>query len=517
MPYTIFLNSLCCSCLIAVTAIIIAGFLNRVLLPRLKYVNYLFIPLFLCFFIPPIAVGYGYVTVSYNLIQFPILHNLLYSLIMIGRLVGPAAILLFYIPSSLSDESKHCMRIVAANSRSNRFVRSSVSSSCQHKTAFLPPATRHLTGEILYLARLYCSNMWRYTSVFIFLLLAAFSDFELASIMNINHWSVSLFDAHAQGISVLGSLKVNWLPFLLQLIMIIILLFALTPLGRILGTIHRTTSSKNLSPKDNGYSRAVFNFYLSNISSIRFHLALFFFALCLTVSAIFPIVVILKSAIGGGFSGFLNLWMLKEILNSLLFAIFATFAAYLIALLLNHFSLMKYKIILLLIFLPALIGILPLSLLVLQLFQLPIFNFLYNSPLPLLLTLILWALPFTLILRIIADAFIKDESLHSGRLTLPFSSRIATQLLWKMRFVKTAWILFFVFTLTYFNFTAATILAPVGMTTVTERFYNLMHYGESEKLSATVCVTMMVPLLLFIIFVVIFKFIIKKWYSPNKL
>ncbi len=487
MSYTIFINSLCWSLFIAFFAMISGGFLNKNLASRIKNKNYLFIPLFICFFIPPIAVGYGYTTLSYKLLQFPLLHELLYGLIMVGRLVGPGAILLFYLPSSVSEESKHCMCIASGKCSCARFLK-----------------------------YLFLSNGWRYTFVFVFLFLAAFSEFELASMMNIKHWSVSLFDAHAQGISALTALKVNWVPFLLQFIMIIVLLLSLDPLNRIFDYIRHTMPPESGFSDKKGCCLVFFNFYFSNISSIRFHIASLIFVLCLTISSLFPLVVILKSAVRGGAEAFLNLWMFQEIFHSLLFATFATLAAYLLTLLCNHFSLIKYKIVVLLISLPALIGILPLSLLILQLFQLPQLNMLYNSPLPLLLTLILLALPFMLILRMITDVFMKDESLHSASLLLPFSSRVAAELLWKMQFVKSVWILFFVFTVTYFNFTAATILAPVGMTTITERFYNLMHYGESEKLSATVCVAILIPLLLFIIFAVILKIVIKKWYSLTK-
>ena len=44
--------------------------------------------------------------------------------------------------------------------------------------------------------------------------------------------------------------------------------------------------------------------------------------------------------------------------------------------------------------------------------------------------------------------------------------------------------------------TASSLLAPVGTTTVFARLYNLMHYGQSQVLSALVCLSVIVPLAL---------------------
>ena len=459
--------------------------------------NYLLIPLIVCFFIPSIAIGYGYSTISCNLLQFPFLHKCLYAVIMIGRLMGPAAVILFFIPSPLSDASRHCMR-----------MRTPLKSHSGDTGSTIKKTISSSISRIRELQYLLLVNIWRYIFVFIFIFIAAFSEFELASIMNIENWSVSLFDAHAQGIDFLSSLKVNFLPFILQSIMSIILLYSLSPLSRRLPSFHEKIPLQSLSQPTHGYLRKLLNIYISNSSSLPFHIALFIFLFSMIISG-FPLVVIIRSALKGK-GALLSLWMLKEILHSLLFATFATTAAYLFTLFCHYKFLMKYKFLILLVFLPVLTGILPLSLLILEFFQLPGLNHLYNSPLPLITALILQALPFALLLRIVADMLTKEESTHSALLTLPFASHTAGTLLWKMHYLKTAWIFFVIFTVTYFNFTASAILAPVGMTTVTERLYNLMHYGESEKLSATLLITILIPLFLFLIFAIIFKLVIKK-------
>ena len=511
MPWTTLLNSLLWSSLIALSAVISGGFIVKTLSSRINELNLILLPLLFCFFIPPIAIGYGYTTISCNLIQFPSLHRCLYAIIMSGHLTGPAALILFFIPPALSDESRHCMQM-HIRLKSKYIPENQPLPQRKIEHSFFTDFIEKLNK----LKFLFYANLWRYTFTFIFIFTAAFNEFELASIMNIKTWTVKLFDAHAQGISFLSSLTTNALPFIILLMTSIILLYSITPLSRLFiseknSLLHQISGKAKYS-----YINKIINIYKSNKTSSSFHIALILFLLPLITSGIIPFAVIIKSALKGGLKCFLSLWMLKEISNSLLFAISATVGVYTLTLLYRYLNLIKYKGVILLTFLPLLAGSLPFSLLILNIFQYPILNHIYNSPFPLLLTLILQTLPLALLLSILSDIFTKSTSTHSATLTLPFASHTAGILLWKMHYLKTAWILFFIFTITYFNFTASTILAPVGMTTITERFYNLMHYGESEKLSATLLVTIIIPLIIFSIFTAAFKSIIKKGLSNRQ-
>jgi len=470
MSYTIFFDSLLRSLFIALTALGAGMFIVKILLPQSIRINFILIPLFLCFFVPPVAVGYGYTTLSYQLIQYPQLHEYLYIAIMVSRLVGPAVMLLCFLPVSTSRESTHCFFLSLGTMFSFRYVK-----YCIH------------------------AYLWRYAFIFTLLFLFAFNEFELASMMNIEDWSVSLFDAHAQGVEVFSALKLHFLPFTVQLAVIALLIFILEPLRR----------SEPLPVYSS--DKKIYRSY-----SFRFISIIFIFLVCIFISFLFPGFMILKSALRGGSEIFHSLWMFKEIMNSLLFAAFATLGGFFLVALLKRVGCFKHKTTLLLIFFPLLVGILPLSLMILELFQLPLVNVLYNSPVPLIIALVLWGVPFIIILQILPALFGNSEAVHSAELMLPFSGKAASELLWKLKFSKTAWIFFLVFTLIYFNFTAATILAPIEMTTITERFYNLMHYGESEKLSATVCITMIIPLLLFFLMSVIFRFILKRWHRVVK-
>jgi ABC-type Fe3+ transport system permease subunit len=203
--------------------------------------------------------------------------------------------------------------------------------------------------------------------------------------------------------------------------------------------------------------------------------------------------------------------MFREIMNSVLFAGGASCGVFFLTLLLERMNYLKNKFLQFFSFLPVLIGVRAVSFILLEVFQLPLVNILYGSPVPLLIALILWIFPFIIILQFIPAFSWRNESVHSAELMLSSSRKAAVELLWKMKFSKKLWIMFLVFTLAYFNFTAAVILGPVSMTTVTERLYNLMHYGESERLSAVVCVTMIIPMLLFFIISVIFRSLISRW------
>lgn len=505
MSLIIFLSSLLWSSLIALSAVLTGGFIVTILSARIKEMNLILIPLLVCFFIPPIAIGYGYTTISCNLIQFPFLHKCLYAIIMAGHLTGPASIILFFIPPALSAESRHCIQL-QTQLKSRNTTRSNTTSETNHKHSSLTNIIEKL-NELKFLIS---ANLWRYTFAYTFIFTAAFNEFELASIMNIKTWSVNLFDAHAQGISFLSSLTANAFPFITLLIISITLLYSITPLSRLFISDNNAQLQKSSEKTTGRYLKQLINNYKSNKASISFHIALVLFLLPIITSGIVPFAVIIKSALKGGLKCFLSLWMLKEMLNSLLFATSATIGVYILIMIYRYLHLIKYKPVILLTFLPLLIGSLSFSLLTLQIFQLPPLHHLYNSPVPLIVALILQTLPLALLLSIASDIFTKNTSQHTAGLTLPFASHTAGKILWKMHYQKTIWILFFIFTIAYFNFTAATILAPVGMTTVTERFYNLMHYGESEKLSATILVTIIIPLIIFTIFTFACKFLTQR-------
>jgi len=371
---------------------------------------------------------------------------------------------------------------------------------CYHLSRNLNLKKRDILTHLLFLIK---GSVWRYFLAFILVYILAFSEFELASLMSINHWSVSLFDSYSQGISTLSILRLHAFPFLFQLILLVLFLSIIPSIKgcRLPGGI-----------KDVQHSEHPFSHFKS-VGLPTLILILFFFF----VGVVYPAYVIIKSAVPGFPILLKEFWMLKELLSSLLFAFAASLLSYIIASLLPPLTKTgRLKIALFIVFIPVLIGMLPLSLFVFSLFQIPYISSLSDTPLPLLTTLTMWSLPFVLILQFIINSFSEGESTHSARLLLPFSKSKATELLWSFKFRAAFSIFFFVFALTYFDLTASAILAPASMTTVTARFYNLMHYGESEKLSATVCLSFIVPILLFSVIGLGLKLLIKRWNALSK-
>ena len=478
MTDQIFLESSLRSLLIALLAVGFGFYISKTLNKRANSLIWIIGPLFLCFFIPPIAVAYGYSNISSKLVQQPVLHQSLYVLIMICRLTAPVTILLLFIPKQLSPEGFHCYNL----SRS------------------LSSRSSGIASHLLFLIK---GSTWRYLVAFILVYMLAFSEFELASLMNIHQWSVSLFDSYSQGISPLSALRLHFLPFLFQFILLVVFLSMIPSM---------TGCELPKEIKDIQHSGNLSSLLKTGGIPVSILTCLFFF-----VGVLYPSFVIIKSAIPGFSILFKEFWMLKELVSSLLFAFAASLLSYIIASLLPFLTQKgRLKIILFIVLIPVLIGMLPLSLLVFSLFQLPFFSPLSDAPLPLLVTLTMWSLPFVVILQVIINSFSADESTHSARLLLPFSKSKATELLWGFKFKAGFWIFFFVFTLTYFDLTASAILAPASMTTITARFYNLMHYGESEKLSATLCVSIIVPILLFSFIGLALKVLIRRWNALSK-
>src|SRR5262249_21697536 len=64
---------------------------------------------------------------------------------------------------------------------------------------------------------------------------------------------------------------------------------------------------------------------------------------------------------------------------------------------------------------------------------------------------------------------------------------------WMLETRRQAWALFLLFCWGYFDLTVSAMLSPIGVTPVTVRLYNLMHYGHTPVLSALVCATTLAP------------------------
>ena len=65
-----------------------------------------------------------------------------------------------------------------------------------------------------------------------------------------------------------------------------------------------------------------------------------------------------------------------------------------------------------------------------------------------------------------------------------------------LRLERLFWVLFLLFCLGFFDLTSASLLAPSNLTPATVFLFNLMHYERNAALSAMVCMTVAIPVML---------------------
>jgi ABC-type Fe3+ transport system permease subunit len=192
-----------------------------------------------------------------------------------------------------------------------------------------------------------------------------------------------------------------------------------------------------------------------------------------------------------------------EIISSLLFAAGATLLASVTVFWLSRMARgrgagsVAGKGILLMAMCLGLLGPLVLSLTVLAAVQLPGLLSLRDTPLPLLVTLGLVLLPMALVLKRVLELTGYRSALHLSAL-MP-KSHAARDLTWRLSASGKFWSVVLLFMWAYWDLTASAILAPIGMTPVTVRLYNMMHYGQIAALSAMTCATFAAPLMIFLL------------------
>jgi iron(III) transport system permease protein len=132
-------------------------------------------------------------------------------------------------------------------------------------------------------------------------------------------------------------------------------------------------------------------------------------------------------------------------------------------------------------------------------FELPGFALFRDSPLPLSAALSILLLPHALLLRFIVHLARDRIAGHAAELLRQAPGRrqsaCGRQLHRELRGTEAGLVFWGVFYLAYFALTAAAILAPPGMTPVSVRLYNLMHYGQTPMLAGMVFLAMIAAVL----------------------
>jgi len=318
---------------------------------------------------------------------------------------------------------------------------------------------------------------------FALVFLFAFAEFELTSFFGIGSWTVFLFDAQVGGLLLSESLRLAFLPVLCEALVLLLAMVILFGTRRLPGA--PTRDRTRLGPGARGLVWGYLTLAAGAVSAV-------------------PLVIILGGAIQGLGALKEHLVLGMDIGASILFAVGAACCAYLFAgwfLKRSAFDRSGRGRLVgaYLISVPGLLGALLLSLLVLSLFQAPALQAARDTPVPLLLALVLLLLPFALLLRLLLHAFRPGEPLAAAGMLRSSSSPAVRgqgrQLVWEMKLRGRFWVAFLLFCWAYFDLTASTLLAPLRMTPVFMRLYNLMHYGQTTVRSAMVSVAFCVPLL----------------------
>jgi len=225
-----------------------------------------------------------------------------------------------------------------------------------------------------------------------------------------------------------------------------------------------------------------------------------------------PAAMVLWGTIRGFRLLFENFVLSREIISSLLFASGATLLAAVAVFWLDRrkrgVGSLAAKIILLMGVCLGLLGPLVLSLAILAAVQLSPLLSLRDTPVPLVLALALVLLPLAFVVKRVLELTGYRSSLHLARL-MP-TSNPARELKWRLSTSGKFWLVVLLFVWAYWDLTASAILAPIGMTPVTVRLYNLMHYGQIAALSAMTCATFAAPILIFML-----ALGTRRWWAPQ--
>ncbi len=394
------------------------------------------------YLMPSLLVGYAYASFSLSLVHYPTANAALYALLLVGKLAPVAALALAFAPPPLTAEAWHCRRLALRPVGGAGAAQGSV------------PAWLR---EGFFWWRAGCGRAPLLAFALVFLL--AFGDFELASLLAIRTWTVRLFDGHAGGLPLTQSLVLAAGPFLVEaaVLGVVLVLVARQTWKRPEGTMPRI-----------GQAWAGWAWLVAASGGI----------------VLIPCGIVLHGTLQGWRVLLENFALGREILTSLLLGVAAAALAY--------FAAPRRWVVALGVSVPGLLGPLVLALLVGGALQTGPLVLWRDTPLPLLVTLGLLLLPLAVLLRQLLRHTAPATSVHTARLLGGAQGR---RLIWRLSTRRKAAAFFLLFCWAYLELTVSAILAPTGITPVSVRLYNLMHYGRTAMLSAMVLATVAAPLL----------------------
>ena len=479
------------SLIVGVLAVTAARLVRSLLADRRRPVRRVaWILLLAPYFTPVLLTGYAYANFSLSLIHHPAINTIFYSALLWWKFTPLAAVILHFTPAPISAEAIHCRRLAWSAAFTPLHFSTTPDIRTVKRRERRAPLTRILVSQIefcTFLIRAGCAR--GPAAAFAVVFLCAFAEFEMASLMVVKSWTVALFDAHAGGLALSESLRRMLGPLLCE--------------AAAITTVFVVLRRNQIVPaRLNRGSRAGRGFAWCHL------LIAFMFVLMI------PAAMVLWGTIHGFGLLMENFVLSREILASLLFAagasVLAGLAAFWFGAAARGRSIVSIftKVILIAAVFAGLLGPLVLALTVLAAVQLPGLILLRDTPVPLVFTLGLVLLPMALVLMRVLELTAHGTALHLT--TLMQKSRATRELTWRLSTSGKFWAMMLLFVWAYWDLTASSILAPIGMTPVTVRLYNLMHYGQIAALSAMTCAAFAAP-----IFILLLALGTRRWWAPR--
>jgi hypothetical protein len=336
--------------------------------------------------------------------------------------------------------------------------------------------------------------LWSLTS------LVAFQEFEIAALMQIDQspmaWTVTLFDSHALRQPLSDSLRMLIGPILCELIL-------MTPGAfMLLGARGKTDSGEPHCGTAHPGSR---------VGTPHILFARVYLAIGLLVFIAWPVLKDAEALVTGAISllsdGIRLQASLTNVLGTTLFAAASALIAMQIAIVLlsalrlpdagqSGTAAVRFFVVSAFI-IPGLTGSLTLSMGLLAFFQLPRFNMLYDTWLPLLLGQTFAVLPRALAIVLLLEQFTDSSGAYCARLLSASPDQKlrarGADILWRLTSARSFVGLLVVGQWCFWDVTVASILRPVQVEPVVTRLYNEMHYGRTEALLSQASLAVFTP------------------------
>lgn len=402
---------------------------------------------------PAILPGYVYGDLSLSLVRQPLLNHLLYLMLLTARLT-PAAVLLLHLapPPPMSAQASHCAALL---------LPCNLSRWKQIRMSLLGPLRQRLAA-------------------FCLVLLLAMQDFELASLLGINTWTVWLYEyqqgggpsALAQSLTRASSL-------------IALELAALAGTAFLLSNPeHASTEGGASSPSTRGGWAA------AGVGWILLSLAACLLWPLWTLTASMGSLARAFSQVAG------------PMLSSTGLALAASLAAMSVMHAVSRSRGLPRTGLMIALVSPGLMGSVALGLLVMAAFQAlspGLHRWTYDTSLPLLLALLALLLPLAWLVQCLGSGATHRAGNHLA-LALKqaqdpairaASGALLRQMVWRP--LALSWALLAM--LAYFDLGASSLLYPSDSMPVSVALYQQMHYGRNAQLSAMTLLSMLAPTL----------------------